>query len=362
MQPRRETTPTWLLPGPLKRLREHLRETRRLAAEAHRQTLELRAEQQAARAEQNAAYAEQQAALANMRQGLQELADHLRATSETQAAQHHQVLEGLRFIRNDAPRRRERLRQLRADPAYEQPYMEPEPLVSVIIATADDTGTLRERAIPSVLAQTYQNFEVVVVGDAAPDEACVAVESFGDARLRFSNLPYRGPYPDEHVARWYSSGTQPFNEAAQLARGLWIAPLADDDAFRPEHLERLLGHARAERLELAYSPMAMHANPLAADEVSSVGRFPPEIFEFGYQAAIFHHGLAEIFELDLADAALGLPNDWGFARRLMESGVRLGMLDEHTVDYYPSHHWKQASVSAKLKAAEAALGPQFSER
>jgi glycosyltransferase involved in cell wall biosynthesis len=195
---------------------------------------------------------------------------------------------------------------------------------------------LRERAIPSVLAQTYQSFEIVVVGDAAPEEAREVVESFGDPRVRFSNLPYRGPYPDEPEVRWRVAGGPPFNEGARLARGLWIAPLADDDAFRPHHLERRLDHARSERLELAYARLCMHS---AEGETTTIGDFPPRVGQFGMQMGIYHHGLARIFELELADAALGLPQDWGLCRRMMEAGVRMGMMDDDTCDYYPSRSW-----------------------
>src|SRR5204863_9260495 len=111
---------------------------------------------------------------------------------------------------------RERLRELRADPSYELPYAEPEPLVSVAIPTYDNHRLLRERSIPSVLAQTYQNFEIVVVGDAAPEEAREAAESFGDPRKRFSNLPYRGPYPQDPEERWKVAGVPPYNEGVRL--------------------------------------------------------------------------------------------------------------------------------------------------
>jgi glycosyltransferase involved in cell wall biosynthesis len=211
----------------------------------------------------------------------------------------------------------------------------------VIIPTYDHHRELRERALPSVLAQTYQNFEIVVVGDAAPEAARDAAASFDDSRIRFSNLLYRGPYPEDPALRWRVAGVPPYNEAVRLARGLWIAPLADDDAFRPQHLERLLAYAREQHLELAYARLCMHSGKNG--ETTSVGRFPPEHAQFGLQSVLYHHGLRDIFELELADAPLGLPNDWGMCLRMMEAGVRIGMLDEETVDYYPSAVWSPRS-------------------
>lgn len=228
------------------------------------------------------------------------------------------------------------MRELRAGAAYERAYLNADPLVSVVIPTYDNHELLRERAIPSVLAQTHQNVEIVVVGDAASEQARIAVESFGDPRITFFNLPYRGPYPADPEARWLVAGVPPYNEAVRRARGLWIAPLDDDDAFRPHHIERLLARVRDERLELAYGQICAH---WPGDVTTTLGRFPPETGQFGVQAALYHAGLADIFELELADASLGLPYDWAWCLRMLEAGVRIAMVEGETVDYYPSRLW-----------------------
>jgi len=80
---------------------------------------------------------------------------------------------------------------------YELAFSDPDPLVSVVIPTYTSYETLRDRAIPSVLAQTYENFEIVVIGDAAPPEAAEAVASFDDDRIVYENLSIRGPYPED---------------------------------------------------------------------------------------------------------------------------------------------------------------------
>jgi putative methyltransferase (TIGR04325 family) len=59
--------------------------------------------------------------------------------------------------------------------------------------------------------------------------------------------------------------------------------------------------------------------------------------------AVYHAGLAETFELELADAALGLPYDQALRMRMMETDVRIGMVDEVTADYYPSRYWTPRS-------------------
>lgn len=272
-----------------------------------------------------------------------ELSAQIRASSNTQHAESTRLREILRAIADREPLLRERLRALRATDSYLAAFTEPEPLVSVVIPTYDNAALLRERSIPSVLAQTYAHIEVVVVGDAAADEVREAVDSSGDARVRFANLTQRGPYPDDASARWYVAGVPPYNEAVRLARGHWIAPLDDDDAFRPDHIERLLETAQREQIEFVYGKL-LERLPDGGSEVR--GRFPPELAQFGLQAAIYHAGLADIFELELTDSLFELPYDWGFCQRLLRAGVRMRMVDGISVDYYPSRAWAPPDQAA----------------
>jgi putative methyltransferase (TIGR04325 family) len=327
------------LPRPAKRLRDYLRLLRELIGETRETRDQVHATRAAlgAQLEQVEARASEQAVeVTGLRAQLTQLIAQVDAANSSRTAEHAQLREILRLIHDRALWRRERLRELRIGAAYERPYAEANPLVSVVIPTFDNHDLLRERAIPSVLAQTYQNFEIVVVGDAASDEARIAIEGFDDPRITYFNLDYRGPYPAAPEQRWLIAGTPPFNEAVRRASGLWIAPLDDDDAFRPHHIERLLTYVRDHHLELGYGRIRVHS----LDGVTTtIGRFPPEREQFALQSALYHAGLANIFELELVDAQLGLANDWAWCLRLMEAGVRIGMLEEESADYYPSREW-----------------------
>lgn len=248
---------------------------------------------------------------------------------------------------------RELLWQLRASDAYEAAYAEDEPLISIPIPTYDNFRRLGDRALPSVLAQSYQNFEVVVVGDDAPPETAEVVASFGDPRLRFHNLPYRGPYPEDRTARWHVAGVPPWNTAVRMARGRWIAPLNDDDAFTPDHLELLLRAAREQRHEVVYGRIAQRG-PAGDTEVLE-GRFPPEWSHFNWQSAIYHAGL-RFFELELAHALFDMPADWALCRRMLRAGVRFGMVDDVVVEWFPSEDWGRPAESAGGGAAAAPGG------
>ena len=167
---------------------------------------------------------------------------------------------------------------------YARAFDDDEPLVTIIITTYNNWPLLRERSLPSVLAQTYQRFECIVVGDAAPAEAAAAMASFGDARLRFVNLPYRGPYPPQPSDAWLVSGTTPFNTGLALAKGRWTGSVSDDDALSPGYIESLLGLARAERAEVAYGVIHQHEPD---SDGTMLGTFPPQLAQWGIQCSLF---------------------------------------------------------------------------
>ena len=92
------------------------------------------------------------------------------------------------------------------------------PLVSVIIPTCDRAEPLRV-AISSVLAQTFQDFEIVVVDDAASDTTREVVDSFTERRMQYIR----------HPARRGASAAR--NTGIRASRADCIAFLDDDDEW-----------------------------------------------------------------------------------------------------------------------------------
>jgi glycosyltransferase involved in cell wall biosynthesis len=115
------------------------------------------------------------------------------------------------------------------------------PLVTVVIATYNWSSVLR-CAIESVRRQTYENWELVVIGDGCTDDSEAVVASFGDSRIRWMNLPT-------------NSGSQsaPNNTGIELAQGKYVAYLGHDDIWFPEHLARLVTAAERASAGLAVS-------------------------------------------------------------------------------------------------------------
>ena len=93
------------------------------------------------------------------------------------------------------------------------------PLISVCIATYQRARILCERTLPTVLRQTYRNWEAVIIGDGCHDDTAERIAAIGDARIRFYNRPANGPYPAEPRSRWLVAGTYASNAAIRARRG-----------------------------------------------------------------------------------------------------------------------------------------------
>jgi glycosyltransferase involved in cell wall biosynthesis len=129
-----------------------------------------------------------------------------------------------------------------------------DPLVSVTIATYNRGKLLCEKTLPSVLGQTYQNFEIIIVGDCCTDDTEERIAKLADSRIRFYNLSQRGPYPKDRKLMWFVAGVPPINRALEDVRGDWIAHLDDDDLWQPHHLETSLEIAYDKQVEFVAGP------------------------------------------------------------------------------------------------------------
>lgn len=100
-------------------------------------------------------------------------------------------------------------------------------IISIIIPTYNRAHTLK-RAIDSVMAQTFRDFELIVVDDASTDETqkllAELVRTAGDVPFKVFTLPENSGVS---VAR---------NYGIEYSQGQWIAFLDSDDEWLPEKL------------------------------------------------------------------------------------------------------------------------------
>jgi len=99
------------------------------------------------------------------------------------------------------------------------------PSVSVIIPT-HNRANLVDRAIKSVLSQTFEDFEIIVVDDASSDDTEQAIKRFKDRRIRYVR----------HHENMGAPATR--NTGIRMARGDYIGLLDDDDEWVATKLEK----------------------------------------------------------------------------------------------------------------------------
>jgi len=106
------------------------------------------------------------------------------------------------------------------------------PLVSVIVPTHDRLPMLHD-AIDSVLAQTYRDFEIIVVDDGSDDGTAEKIAARYGSAVRVVAQARRGVA----AAR---------NLGVQYSRGAYLAFLDSDDMWRPRKLEIQMGFMQTE--------------------------------------------------------------------------------------------------------------------
>lgn len=100
------------------------------------------------------------------------------------------------------------------------------PAVSVVLVTYNHERYVYQ-AIRSVLAQTFPDFELVIVDDGSTDGTAEVVASFSDPRLLSIRQENQGP----------GAAT---NRALSACRGKYVALMSGDDMCHPQRLQRQL--------------------------------------------------------------------------------------------------------------------------
>ncbi len=99
------------------------------------------------------------------------------------------------------------------------------PLVSVLMVNYNHEDTIKE-TIESVLKQTYDNIQFIIVDDCSTDRSCDIVESFQDERIELYRLK-----ENRHIC--YAT-----NFGFDKVKGDYLARIDSDDIWYPEKLSR----------------------------------------------------------------------------------------------------------------------------
>jgi len=106
------------------------------------------------------------------------------------------------------------------------------PLVSIILPTFNGERYIRQ-AIDSILAQSYDNWELIVQDNASTDRTASIVKEFKDNRIKYDVNP-------KNVGMAAN-----FNLGIRRAKGEYLSLFSDDDRMLPDYLEKQIAHLEA---------------------------------------------------------------------------------------------------------------------
>ncbi len=196
--------------------------------------------------------------------------------------------------------------------------------VSVIIVTYNYGHFLAE-AIQSVLDQTFQDWELIVVDDGSTDNTREVVAAFADPRIRYMHQPNRG----NPAAR---------NTALKVAVGEYVAFLDADDVWFPEKLEKQVAHLDSlpPTVGLVYGDVYLFNH----DDGAIIGRFlqsrkPPR---------------GRVFRQLLGKDGWFISDTASLIRR--EVFQRVGLYDETLLSYEDWDMWVRIAAAYEVDAVD----------
>ncbi|MBA3925822.1 glycosyltransferase family 2 protein [Listeria rustica] len=110
-----------------------------------------------------------------------------------------------------------------------------------IIMPAHNAAAHIQVAIDSVLAQRFNDYELLILDDCSTDQTVALIQSYADQRIRLHMLK----------TNLGAAGTR--NYGIRQAKGRYVAFLDSDDCWKPEKLELQLAFMQKNNVALSYT-------------------------------------------------------------------------------------------------------------
>lgn len=229
------------------------------------------------------------------------------------------------------------------------------PLVSVLIPTYNRCSILLERALPSVLSQTYQNFEIIIVDDGSQDgtfETLIALNNPKIKVIRNSRIAYR--YPNKALYHWFAGPVSALNCGLKHCKGNYIARIDDDDIWTETHIEKLMGFLERTNSEFVYSHILAKMTQSSNEEIITNSPDP-----LGNTCTWFFKSYLKNFKINIHcwRKSENRVNDVDVHDRMFKAGVKINYLEEVTAIYLPrpgeEFAGSQAYITNALKIEES---------
>ena len=130
--------------------------------------------------------------------------------------------------------------------------MNNKPLVTIIIPTYKRTWEYLYRSVSSVLNQTYDNIELIVIDDS-PD----SYEKRSDIKEKMAALVKNNPKVKYLVNERNLGGSLARNRGTEVSTGQYITFLDDDDEYLPEKISHQVAFMEKEKCDLSFENMTM---------------------------------------------------------------------------------------------------------
>jgi len=221
------------------------------------------------------------------------------------------------------------------------------PLISVYVPTYNRAELLMERAVESVLNQTYRNFEFIIIGDHCTDNTEEVVLKIKDKRVRFYNIPERGwRYPPTAENHWLAGPVVAANTALGMVRGEWIARIDDDDIWTDDHLDKLLSAALKENLEFVSGSHLAYRHGEA--EIVNPAYLDPQI---GGTQTWLYRSYLKFFKYNIHcwRKKWNRVNDTDLQDRMFRAGVKTGYIQDVVCKIEPRPGEQQVGLKAYLE-------------
>ncbi|HXG84461.1 MAG TPA: glycosyltransferase family 2 protein [Pyrinomonadaceae bacterium] len=135
---------------------------------------------------------------------------------------------------------------------------ESKPLVSIIVPARNEAHRVLEKSIRSMITQTYENFEIIILDDRSTDDTKEIIEKVFAEQSKIQNPKFKIIFDGiELPANWLG---KPFalHQALKHSRGEWIITADADIIFAPETLQTVVDYVETNRFDaLTLAPKLM---------------------------------------------------------------------------------------------------------
>jgi glycosyltransferase involved in cell wall biosynthesis len=202
-----------------------------------------------------------------------------------------------------------------------------------VVATFNRPDLLIDRCVRSLLAQTYRNLQIVIVGDNCTDDTSSRIGQISDSRIVFHNRSERGPYPVPGEQRWFVAGASAMNEGLSLCEGQFVTHLDDDDSAVPDRIETLVQAVQMNRADFCHHPFWFENHD---GSWRTLGNGLLELGQVTTSAIFYHHYLRK-FGWDVFAYRLNEPGDWNRLRKIRMLRPRIHYVDRPLVFHHIEH-------------------------